>query len=522
MLNKCVYIILILSLLTSCKQTVREIGEMAVKKGSKELAETSLSEVSEQSLKHMDWDDVLKLLGKENPTLAAKIDNLDSDFQKKIVDLIKTDKSFLDDLSVRSSILDEFGTFTKDASKISTNGKFLYWFTKSDDGKSNLIKDLVLKEHGYYVDFFQKADNKLLGRYKDGVLQFDKSADVYSKNSLFNQNVKLPDVLYKFKLNERTQILLNTDKFGRTIRTEAQNVSIKDISNCIIKPNDNFDFSSSWSKKLSLKVKKYSKGNDVSVTCKYKYLDDKTIPKYAQMEVKVGDQTFKETLENKKHPDFNKKVQQKSPTPKQQMARRDVEEYVPKGNGGINKEGRTIKDICKQPVPDHILDVDFVMSKLGIKDRKLAQRISDEFRKWTSNKVPMPSKEGYVDFSSVEHPLFKVKLPDTKEELLKEARKFRPEATLDDLDAVDIRRVSYSKMRRQIAEHYGIPESKAGDLIGTMDCVIHETTEGFATIVPNNLHRCKDLYSHKGYVSKMKMTEMDEDLIEKSLKKSGM
>ena len=212
----------------------------------------------------------------------------------------------------------------------------------------------------------------------------------------------------------------------------------------------------------------------------------------------------------------------KNPTPKHQMTRRDVEEYVPKGNGGINKEGRTIKDICKQPVPDHILDVDFVMKHLGIKDRKLAQRISDDFRKWTSNKVPMPSKEGYVDFSSVEHPLFKVKLPDTKEELLKEARKFRPEATLDDLDAVDIRRVSYSKMRKQIAEHYGISETNAGNLIGTMDCVIHETTEGFASIVPNNLHRCKDLYSHKGYVSKMKMTEMDEDLIEQSLKKSGM
>ena len=138
MLNKCTYIILILLLLTSCKQTVREIGEMAVKKGSKELAETSLSEVSEQSLKHMDWDDVLKLLGKENPTLAAKIDNLDSDFQKKIVDLIKTDKSFLDDLSVRSSILDEFGTFTKDASKISTNGKFF-----SSNSLANILRSIV-------------------------------------------------------------------------------------------------------------------------------------------------------------------------------------------------------------------------------------------------------------------------------------------------------------------------------------------------------------------------------------------
>ncbi|MBO5988185.1 MAG: hypothetical protein J6Q03_01730 [Paludibacteraceae bacterium] len=219
---------------------------------------------------------------------------------------------------------------------------------------------------------------------------------------------------------------------------------------------------------------------------------------------------------------FKDEIQPDSPTPKHQMTRRDVEEYVPKGNGGINKEGRTIKEICKQPVPDKLLNVNFIMKNLGIKDRKLAQRISDDFRKWTSKDAPMPSKDGYVNFSSVEHPLFKVKLPDTKEGLLKEARKFRPEATLDDLNATDVRRVSYSKMRRQIANHYGISEGKAGKLIGKMDCVIHETTEGFATIVPNNLHRCKDLYSHKGYVSKMMMEEMDEALIEKSLKKSGI
>lgn len=252
-----------------------------------------------------------------------------------------------------------------------------------------------------------------------------------------------------------------------------------------------------------------------------------------QVAKKVGKNDIKkvtkELVEKPKQQNFSKKVSKAnsqtskhSPKLKHQMTRRDVEEYVPKGNGGINKEGRTIKEICKQPVPDKLLNVDFIMKNLGIKDRKLAQRISDDFRKWSSKDAPMPSKDGYVNFSSVEHPLFKVKLPDTKEGLLKEARKFRPEATLDDLNATDVRRVSYSKMRRQIANHYGISEGKAGKLIGKMDCVIHETTEGFATIVPNNLHRCKDLYSHKGYVSKMMMEEMDEALIEKSLKKSGI
>ena len=33
--------------------------------------------------------------------------------------------------------------------------------------------------------------------------------------------------------------------------------------------------------------------------------------------------------------------------------------------------------------------------------------------------------------------------------------------------------------------------------------VIHETDDGKIEIVPNNVHRFKQLYAHKGYVSKM-------------------
>ena len=33
--------------------------------------------------------------------------------------------------------------------------------------------------------------------------------------------------------------------------------------------------------------------------------------------------------------------------------------------------------------------------------------------------------------------------------------------------------------------------------------VIHETDDGTIEIVPNNVHRFKQLYAHKGYVSKM-------------------
>ena len=42
-----------------------------------------------------------------------------------------------------------------------------------------------------------------------------------------------------------------------------------------------------------------------------------------------------------------------------------------------------------------------------------------------------------------------------------------------------------------------------GDIAWSVLLVIHETDDGKIEIVPNNVHRFKQLYAHKGYVSKM-------------------
>lgn len=57
--------------------------------------------------------------------------------------------------------------------------------------------------------------------------------------------------------------------------------------------------------------------------------------------------------------------------------------------------------------------------------------------------------------------------------------------------------------RNALADRYGITISKAGHIIGLLYLVIHETDDGRIEIVPNNVHRFKQLYAHKGYVSKM-------------------
>ena len=50
----------------------------------------------------------------------------------------------------------------------------------------------------------------------------------------------------------------------------------------------------------------------------------------------------------------------------------DLNNIIPSGNGGINGEGRTLKEICEYPVPEHLI------KKLD--DERLAPEV---VREWT-------------------------------------------------------------------------------------------------------------------------------------------
>ena len=78
-----------------------------------------------------------------------------------------------------------------------------------------------------------------------------------------------------------------------------------------------------------------------------------------------------------------------------------------------------------------------------------------------------------------------------------------PSISLDDINPRSIRDITYYIGRKALADKYGITIAKAGHIIGLLDLVIHETDDGRIEIVPNNVHRFKQLYAHKGYVSKM-------------------
>ena len=66
-----------------------------------------------------------------------------------------------------------------------------------------------------------------------------------------------------------------------------------------------------------------------------------------------------------------------------------------------------------------------------------------------------------------------------------------------------IREVNYEIVQQALGEKLGISKNAAAQLIGDIDCTIHETSDGNGTIVPNNIHNYKQHYKHEGYASKV-------------------
>ena len=176
----------------------------------------------------------------------------------------------------------------------------------------------------------------------------------------------------------------------------------------------------------------------------------------------------------------------------------NIENTIPSGNGGINGEGRTLKEICERPVPEHLI------KKLD-EERltpEVVNRMKADLARMGTSRVPQPAQNGHVDFSAIAWPGVTARLPE-KDALVAAIRQNNPGVSLDDINPRNIRDITYYIGRKALADRYGITISKAGQIIGLLDLVIHETDDGRIEIVPNNVHRFKQLYAHKGYVSKM-------------------
>lgn len=176
----------------------------------------------------------------------------------------------------------------------------------------------------------------------------------------------------------------------------------------------------------------------------------------------------------------------------------DIGLIIPSGNGGINGEGRTLREICEHPVPKKLIE------KLD-RERiapEIVCRMKADLARMGSRQVPQPAQNGHVDFSAIAWPGISAKLPE-KDTLIYAIRQNLPNIELNEIDSRTIRDITYGIGRKALADKYDITIKQAAGIIGLLDLVIHETDDGKIEIVPNNVHRFKQLYAHKGYVSKM-------------------
>ena len=155
---------------------------------------------------------------------------------------------------------------------------------------------------------------------------------------------------------------------------------------------------------------------------------------------------------------------------------------IPSGSGGINREGYTYGQLRRQPIIPEIMR--------GITDPTV-RRWAEECNARNRSGFIMKKVEGEYSFDGL-HVDPKVKLP-TRTELI---------AMLgSNPTAEEIRNVSYTLLREEIARQTGMTVAKAASAIGNMlDCVPHEDIPGYVYMVPNWAHRW---FRHKGYVSSM-------------------
>ncbi len=155
---------------------------------------------------------------------------------------------------------------------------------------------------------------------------------------------------------------------------------------------------------------------------------------------------------------------------------------VPSGSGGINREGYTYGELRRRPIIPEVMR--------GISN-PVVRRWAEECNTRNRSGFVMRKVDGEYCFDGL-HVGPKVLLPSPAE--LRRKLGSNPSAE-------DIRQVSYTLLREEIARQTGLPVNRAAAVIGSeLDCVPHEDVSGYVYMVPNWAHKW---FRHRGYVSKM-------------------
>lgn len=311
------YIVLIILcplIVSSCKKSGKEIvekittetTEKTAKGITKEASEKTLKTLTKKELRSIDWKDLMKLIRKENINLADALSRLDGSFQRKIGKAIQSDYDFYSAFISSNSLLDEFSLFTKNAPKAADNIYIFKYFAKCRDlerrfGVHNALGNIEIKEEMGVIKFFNKADNTVIGEFRDGIFQikepFIAEKNLLGQNSILKKTL-IPNAVYKIKGTNGMTYLYHVDDLGRFSKIEATGIDANELLSNVVLAKENLNLGADWTKKLRT-VRQTSKGNDIDATIILKYADDGTTPLAVKTDIKANNkQIISESFEN--------------------------------------------------------------------------------------------------------------------------------------------------------------------------------------------------------------------------------
>lgn len=293
-INKILLLTLFVSLITlsSCKKVVKEASEKATKELSEESTETvakkagkmSLREVGKKVVKNMDFDAFIEYLAKEHPSTHESFSNLDKDFQRSIFSEMQRHSDFFENVISSRTLLDKYVVFTKDAPKLANNVSMLRFIASNE----NVMEQTLVRQKGNIVELFQKENNKLIGKYKDGVLEIVEpfAHDGHTFESGLLRSGMIPNTLYKVKGKMGLSYLIQSDELGRTMTVQARNIDSDDIITNVLRRNQDLNLGNEWLNAFK-KIKQSSMGDDIDLNVVYKYADNSSAPKSVKITASV-------------------------------------------------------------------------------------------------------------------------------------------------------------------------------------------------------------------------------------------
>lgn len=307
-------IILFPFIVSSCKKSGKEIiekivtetTEKAAKGVAKETSEKTLKTLTKKELRSIDWEDLIKLIRKENINLADALSRLDESFQGKIGKAIQSDYDFYSALISSNGLIDKFSVFTKNAPKAGDNIYIFKYFAKCEDlerrfGVYNALGNLGIKEEMGAIKFFNKTDNSVIGELRDGIFlvkkPFNPGESLFAQNSILKKTL-IPNTIYKIKGINGMTYLYNVDDLGRFSKIEATGIDANELLSNVMLTKENLNLGADWTKKFKT-VRQTSKGNDISATIILKYADDGTTPLAVKADIKANNkQIISESFKN--------------------------------------------------------------------------------------------------------------------------------------------------------------------------------------------------------------------------------